>query len=702
MAETMSNAQGVDLTALFPGGFDVSQYAPQAPAGPAEFAEAARAAGLRVDHVTPDGRVHRVPDADDKRGRASGWYVLHDGGDFFAGAFGSWRGDWQQSWSSVDAGELDEAARAAHARAVDAMKRAAELEREQRQREAAVEAAQAIDHAGAASPDHPYIVRKGIEPYGAKRSGNYLIVPVLGEGGGIMSAQRIAPDGTKRFLAGGKTAGGYFRIRGADERGTTVVGGSGDVFVCEGWATGATIRQLTGKAVYVAFNAGNLAAVARYARNREPGRTLVIAADNDAHTAGNPGLEAGRKAAAETGARLVYPGFSGEAADDPGNTDFNDMTSTSGAEAVRAVLAGEAAESAPAKRELFMGLGELAAGELRVDWLIRGMVELEALGMLFGPPASGKSFLALDWALCVAADIPWQGREVEQGVSVYIAGEGGAGYRRRVRAWLSERGDEAGEPDKVPFYLSTQPFSLTDKAVVLRLADEVRRLAAGRPVKHITIDTLARNFGGGNEDSAQDMGRFIENIDLHLRVAFGATVVIVHHTGYNSTERARGSNSGLAAVDAQYRVTQSQGMVTLACTKMKDGEKPPEQHFELVTVDLGGADQYGDPITSCVLRPGVELGVNLTKSLTKKQAGTLRALREISERDEFGEFGPVHIDEWRRQAILGGAISAKSKPAVFEGHVDKLVEAGMVSADFEAGRAILINTFGLDGRDSSS
>src|SRR5437870_2938512 len=68
-------------------------------------------------------------------------------------------------------------------------------------------------------------------------------------------------------------------------------------------------------------------------------------------------------------------------------------------------------------------------------WIIPGVLPERAIGMLYGPSSTGKSFLSLDWSFCVATGRDWQGREVTHGGVAYIYSEGDAGIGKRVRAW---------------------------------------------------------------------------------------------------------------------------------------------------------------------------------------------------------------------------------------------------------------------------
>ncbi|MFR0874944.1 MAG: toprim domain-containing protein, partial [Bilophila wadsworthia] len=157
-----------------------------------------------------------------------------------------------------------------------------------------------------------------------------LMVPVLDAAGAPQSLQFIDADGEKRFLSGGRTAGGYFSLPARD--------GSkgGPLLIAEGYATGASLHLATGYAVLVAFNTGNLLTVARMARKQYPDREIILCADNDVETRKpdgapwNPGVEAASKAAATIGGKLaICPSIDG------GKADFNDLHMRRSLEAVR-------------------------------------------------------------------------------------------------------------------------------------------------------------------------------------------------------------------------------------------------------------------------------------------------------------------------------------------------------------------------------
>ena len=248
------------------------------------------------DEVIADGTIQRFSDGGKSTNKSS-WYILHTNG-IPAGAFGDWREGFTQTWCSKADTAMTEAERHAHRERVKAMQRQRNEDLAQRQQLAATEALQRWMQATPCH-QHDYLTRKGIQPHGAKLEGSMLLIPMRDTAGTVHSLQTIAPDGTKMFMLGGRVKGCYFGIGKPKDA----------LIACEGFATGASIHECTGHAVAVAFNAGNLEAVARALRNKYPALKIVIAADDDRGTPGNPGLTKATAAASAAGGVLAVPVF---------------------------------------------------------------------------------------------------------------------------------------------------------------------------------------------------------------------------------------------------------------------------------------------------------------------------------------------------------------------------------------------------------
>lgn len=288
-----------------------------------QFRDAIQAAGLTPpDVIEMDGKLHRFA-SNGKRKDDAGWYLLHGDG-IPAGSFGDWRTGFSQNWRADIGRALTHEEDAVHRAKVEAMRREREAEEVRRKAEAKAKAAAIWQAAQSAPANHPYLIGKSIQAHGAKLHDEKLAIPMRADGV-IHSLQFIGPDGEKRFLTGGRVSGCYFSIGNPK--------GSAALCICEGFATGASIHEATGYPVAVAFNAGNLLSVAKAMREKFPELPLILCADDDSKTEGNPGLTKATEAARSVGGLLAVPDFG---SDRPrGATDFNDMAQLCGLDTVR-------------------------------------------------------------------------------------------------------------------------------------------------------------------------------------------------------------------------------------------------------------------------------------------------------------------------------------------------------------------------------
>jgi len=169
-------------------------------------------------------------------------------------------------------------------------------------------------------------------------------------------------------------------------------------------------------------------------------------------------------------------------------------------------------------------------------WVIDGLVETETLGLLFGEPGCGKSFLAVDMALCVATGVPFHKRSVKQGAVFYIAGEGFNGLTRRFRAWAKHKNVDI---DGATLFVSKKAAQFLDAASATAVTSAVQTLAAEHGIPAlIFIDTVARNFGAGDENSTSEMNAFIAAMDALKGEFPDCAVILVHHTGHSEKAKS--------------------------------------------------------------------------------------------------------------------------------------------------------------------
>lgn len=287
------------------------------------FKQAMSEKGIDIsDDIVADGSLCRVHADGDKEWTKNGWYVLHLEDGYAAGAFGHWAHDEKYTWSSRNPNSLTSEEK----KSLQASMELAQKKRSEAQaleRETCRSKAEAMWAAAKVNPtDHPYLVRKGIKAYEVRQSteNGALLVPIYNKEHQLVGLQQIWGDGTKRFLKGTPKNGNYLVLNAK----------TCTVLVCEGYGTGASLKQATGYTVVIAFDAGNLLPVAQAIREKLPNAEIVICADNDTQSAINTGLIKGREAAAAVGAHCVFPTFP----EGTEGTDFNDMHQRLGLDAV--------------------------------------------------------------------------------------------------------------------------------------------------------------------------------------------------------------------------------------------------------------------------------------------------------------------------------------------------------------------------------
>lgn len=277
--------------------------------------EAITAAGYTPPDQIAPGKFYRFPGMDKRSSNRAGYCMLFD--DQRAGIFGDFSTGYQQTWTTGGSREIT---REEMAKIVEA-RRHREADLEILRQDAAVEAHQ-LWCAAATTIIHPYPINKQITAYGTRQHNNMLLVRMCFNGKPV-NLQRIYPDGTKRFLKGGRVTGCYCPIGEISDH----------LLIAEGFATACSIHEHTGKPVAVAFNAGNLKPVALAIRKKYPRIKITIACDNDhgteKKTGINPGLEKGLAAAAAVGGDYIYPVFD-HVEDATGLSDFNDYLNTGG------------------------------------------------------------------------------------------------------------------------------------------------------------------------------------------------------------------------------------------------------------------------------------------------------------------------------------------------------------------------------------
>ncbi|MBN8905832.1 MAG: toprim domain-containing protein [Rhodospirillales bacterium] len=332
-----------------PAGMDLEAFTPWMPAKgsvhiavdaePVEqFAEALRESGLQLDGAPQmDGQLHRVRAEGDDGAERSGAYRGHlDGRP--AGFIQNHRTGLKQNWkASGQAAALDNRDRAQMA-AEAAQKRHDRAREREQQAERVAQQVDAIWAVATPVEAHPYLAEKGVQSHGLRQDDvGRLLVPIQDADGRLWSLQRISSDGFKQFQEGGRVQGGHFVIGDTRQ--------PGPLLIAEGYATAATLHEMTGMPTIAAFNAGNLLPVAQTYRALNPDRVIYIAGDDDRQRAaeldgqGRPKVNVGRAkaedAAAAIGSQAVFPSFATLGSN---GTDWNDLAQMQGLRAASSIL----------------------------------------------------------------------------------------------------------------------------------------------------------------------------------------------------------------------------------------------------------------------------------------------------------------------------------------------------------------------------
>ncbi len=511
--------------------------------------------------------------------------------------------------------------------------------------------------------EHPYLSKKQVPSYGLKQDQNENLVIPLSQYGQIATLQYINPQGKKVLLS--KTKGGIKKASSFTIPGD--IGSPKKVYVCEGYATAAAVRKVTGCTTIMAVDASNLEPVTRNLKHQYSDHEWRFAADNDAN---GKGLDAALKAAALVDGKVTMPDQMGQ--------DFNDLYIERGLEAVQKQLQKYVSNQPENKFKAALisgdNLHEFILHAMSMGWRIKNIIPLSAgFIVIYGAPGDYKSFLVLDMLTHIADGRNWHGHEVLQCVVVYVAAEGGASILKRIAANMKFNGIENLDN----FYLIPLPCIL----------DEPKELdafiAAVRPLKPgvICFDTLARSMAG-NEDGTADMNRLV-NACTRIIHELDCQVIIIHHTGKDESRGLRGNYSLTAATDAKFKAKAcGDRQVSLICERQKDYEVFRDMIFNMEIESTGYVDEDFQPINSLV--PVHDPDATPQKSRQPQIRGQTRTAFNalIKALEESGEYPSrevlaqmdarhaqqkvVHEDLWRETAYKMG-ISDRGQDAMRKG-----------------------------------
>lgn len=304
------------------------------------------------------------------------------------------------------------------------------------------------------------------------------------------------------------------------------------------------------------------------------------------------------------------------------------------------------------------------------EWLLQDLVPTSSFVIVVGPPASMKTFVVLEWAICIAHGVPWLGHQVRQGTVVYVAGEGHWGLAKRVLGLL----------DHKRLDVDTDRFLVVEGTVAMPTGqlDELLVLIRGlpEPPVMIVLDTLARTFGAGDENSQKDMNAYVAACD-RLREETGATVLVVHHTGKDVERGARGSSVLTGAADTIIAVKRQREHLSLInkapAGKQKDADEHPDIHLRGMTHRFRRSDGLEED-TIVLLPdespPAGDTQVGSRRGLTRNE----EKIVAVFELHGQAEGGLTNARVVQLSGLNSGTVSSQLKSLELKGYLQRVVD----------------------------
>lgn len=530
--------------------------------------------------VTPN-RLTRFATSD-RRGDKAGWCMLFSDGE--GGAFGCWRQGISGTWQARTPQTAEEKA-AFTSRVKLAREEAASTEAANgaacRKRSDGIWAS-----AMNADSDHPYLREKVIKAYGLRQYKSALIVPVGDVTGTLHGLQFIGPDGAKRFKVGTAVTGNYHVIGSP----------SGRILIAEGYATCATLHEITGHAVACAFHAGNLRPVAEALRAKYQDAELVFCADDDYLTNGNPGLTKATAAARAVGGLLATPVFS--VARGEKDTDFNDLARLEGPEAVRGCIVSVAK---PKKENPGLVFLDTVRPE-PVKWLWPGYIPSGKITIIDGDPGLGKSTIALGLIARVTTGraMPDDTPCPHQGGAVLMALEDGLADTLRPR--LEAVGADLS---KVASLQNVPDNEGKPRFPTLEDIDGIRQACVSAKARILLIDPLMAHWHGKTDSHRdQDVRRALTPL-AKLAEELDLAVIVIRHLAKGDGRKAIYKGGGSIGIIGQARSAYlvardpaDESLRVFACVKNNLTVEPPALSFRLEKAVISSGD--GDIETSTI------------------------------------------------------------------------------------------------------
>ena len=525
---------------------------------------------------------------------------------------------------------------------------------------------------------HPYLTRKRIKQHGAIVDEGDLHIRIINNKGKVVGTQFIDESGKKKFNYGLDYKGCFH-----------VVGGpiQDKCYIAEGFATAASVYEATGTPCVHALNASNITNVITALKEVKPETRFIVAGDNDP-----AGIKACEQAFKDHGVECVLPDSEG--------LDWNDVYIARGPEDTRKKL-----EPRNVLDEVIFPSD--AKARLDCTYIIKGWIAENSISVVYGPSNVGKSFFCMSLAYHIAAGEEWVGSKVKRGSVLYLATEGGRAFENRLFALHKKHGF-----NDVSLAVRPSPINLYDAEEDIAKIEAIMSEIGKRmePVTVLVIDTLARATAGQmDENNNSEMSKLIAGLDA-IRERTGVHIMLVHHSGKDTSKGARGASALRAACDTEIELSfdEETRVRTARATKQRDMETGAEINFILQTVELG-EDTDGDQVTTCIIREATREEMEEVHSEARPQGQNQKLFRKCfmqlrGERvggpnpsgagwPEAGKFWCIDSDTIREHFV--GKVTTKDPQQTWTQTIGKLQEKGYIEVN--AGKIWIV---GKEGRTS--
>ena len=506
---------------------------------------------------------------------------------------------------------------------------------------------------------HPYLTRKRIKQHTAIIDEGDLHIRIINNQGKVVGTQFIDETGKKKFNYGLDYKGCFH-----------VVGGpiQDKCYIAEGFATAASVYEASGTPCVHALNASNITNVIAALKEVKPETRFIVAGDNDP-----AGIKACEQAFKEHGVECVLPDSEG--------LDWNDVYIARGAEDTRKKLE---------PRNVLDEVIFPSAARPRLDstYIVKGWLSEDDISIVYGPSNVGKSFFCMSLAYHIAAGQEWMGAKVKRGAVVYLATEGGRAFENRMYALQQQHAFE-----NVPLAVRPSPINLYDaeediakvEAIMAEVGKKHERVSV------LVIDTLARATAGQmDENSNTEMSKLIAGLDA-IRERTGVHILLVHHSGKDTSKGSRGASSLKAAAGTEIELSfdEETRVRTARATKQRDMETGAEINFILQIVELG-EDADGDQVTTCIIREATREELEEVHNDARPQGQNQKLFRKcfmqlrgerVGGPNPSGAGWPEArkywcIDKDDMEAHMVGKITTKNPQQTFTQTLSKLIEKG--------------------------